>query len=293
VRVFIIDIAFKYMFLIISVLFFIYAIAQYKKVVKEERKEKEARKREAEAIKQKYIYSLKEMKLSDNEKIELLIKNSSFHLPDDEINDCTDLIHDLGCDYYDIEWLKSKIKHIFNIDVQEGGLVLNVGGVKEYVKKKLDDPTYIVRYENLHPWPETLEECLYREYRYARQLAIKQLIDNNYQILNDEFGNRFKEPINFTLNLFRKLFKDNPTETHDILKSAFPLMHQFIYRQIFKQKNIISIDDKFDEQVAYDEFLYFCKEIFLSYPDKNERNLSITRHFKLMHNDITRFIEER
>lgn len=233
------------------------------------------------------------MKLSDNEKIELLIKSNPYYHPDDEINDCTDFIIDLGWDYDDFEWLKSKIKHIFNIDIQEGGFVLNIGGLKEYVKKKLDDPTYIVRYENLHPWPETLEECLYREYRYARELAIKQLIDNNYQILNDEFENRFKEPINFTLNLFQRSFKDYPIETHDKLKSTFPLMNQFIYRQIFKQKKIISINDKFDEQVAYDEFLYFCKETLLNYSDKNERNLIIRRYFKLMHNDITKFIKER
>ena len=109
--------------------------------------------------------------------------------------------------------------------------------------------------------------------------------------LPDEHGNPFKELINFTLQYFEKDIKDKPVEAENQLRSAFPLMHEFIHRQISKQQNSISIENNFDEQQAYYEFLDFCKTVLCSlYPEKNERDLQIRRHFKIFHNDLIQFI---
>ena len=81
---------------------------------------------------------------------------------------------------------------------------------------------------------------LHNEHLYGRSLAIRELLNNSYQILNDEYGNPFKELINFTLSYFERFNVEKTDEAHNLLRSSFPLMHQFIYRQILKRyiKNI-------------------------------------------------------
>jgi hypothetical protein len=136
-----------------------------------------------------------------------------------------------------------------------------------------------------------LTRTLHREHQKGRSLAVRELINNNYSTLTDENGNPFKELINFTLQYFEKYINDNPIEANNQLKFDFPLMHLFIYRQISKQQNSISIDNNLNEQQAYDEFLEFCKNILCSlYPEKTERDLQIRRHFKILHNSLIEFI---
>ena len=136
-----------------------------------------------------------------------------------------------------------------------------------------------------------LGRTLHREHLYGRSLAVRELINNNYLTLPDEHGNPFKELINFTLQYFEKYIKDKPVEAENQLRSAFPLMHEFIHRQISKQQNSISIENNFDEQQAYNEFLEFCKTVLCSlYPEKNERDLQIIRHFKILHNVLIQFM---
>lgn len=261
--------------------------AQRKRYVQEKQKEEACRLK-------KELEDIKKMNLSIDKKIELIIESNPCFLHDDKIMDTTHLVHEFSWGFSDVDDLKSKIEYVFNINVQKGGFSLIVGNIKRYVQKKLHDPTYIVDNKDLDFWPETLEEMLYREFNQARQLAIQQLIDNNYQILNDESGNRHKELINFTLNFFSKLFKDKPVEDVNVtLQRLFPLMHQFIYRQIFKKQNIISIESNFNEQGGYDEFLYFCGGFFLNYKDKNKLNIVLEKNFKYMHNDMAKFIENQ
>jgi hypothetical protein len=132
---------------------------------------------------------------------------------------------------------------------------------------------------------------LHREHLYGRSLAVRELINNNYLTLPDEHGNPFKELINFTLQYFEKYIKDKPVEAENQLRSAFPLMNEFIHRQISKEQNSISIENNFDEQQAYDEFLDFCKTLLCSlHPKKKERDLQIKRLFKIFHNDLIQFI---
>jgi hypothetical protein len=147
-------------------------------------------------------------------------------------------------------------------------------------------------YINSWSWPFSLEQIFYHEHLYARSTAIKELLNNNYLPLENEHGNPFKELINFTLRYFENYIKENPVEAVVQLSRSFPLMHQFIHRQITKHDDTILIEDDFNEQQAYDEFLIFCKSYFCSfYPVKNERNLQIRRYFNIKANDLIQFIE--
>ena len=133
---------------------------------------------------------------------------------------------------------------------------------------------------------------LHREHLYGRSLAIRELIENRYQVLSDEHGNPFKELINFTLKYFDKYFVEKPIEAEKLLRDTFPTMHLYIKRQISNQQNEINNSIPFDEQNAYDEFLFFCKKAFCSlYPDKSIRDEQIKHHFKIFHNDLIQFID--
>jgi hypothetical protein len=133
---------------------------------------------------------------------------------------------------------------------------------------------------------------LHREHLYGRSLAIKDLLNNSYQILNGEIENPFKEPINFSLIYLENYKREKPESAENLIQNAFPLMHQFIYRYFTKQNNEIPFLDNFDEQKAYTEFLFFCKRILLSlYPDKTIRDRTIKLQFKLTSRDLIKFIE--
>lgn len=137
-----------------------------------------------------------------------------------------------------------------------------------------------------------LEKILHHEHLNGRSYAIRELLNNNYQTLPNEHRNPFKELINFTLQYFEKYIEDNPVEVVNQLRISFPLMHKFIHRQISNQQNSISIENNFDEQKAYDEFLIFCKNVLCSdYPNKNERDLQIKLRFKTFYNDLIHFID--
>jgi acyl carrier protein len=116
-----------------------------------------------------FIENIKEMDLSINEKIEELTRRK-FCLSNDEVLDSSSLTIDFGCDYIDLYELIFEIEHIFDIKVQDGGFQLNVGEIKEYVRKKIENPNYIVSDENSHfdLWPQSLEQILNEEHLSAR-----------------------------------------------------------------------------------------------------------------------------
>ena len=137
-----------------------------------------------------------------------------------------------------------------------------------------------------------LSFTLHREHLDGRSLAIRELIENRYQILLDEHGNPFKELINFTLKYFDRYFVEKPTEAKELLIDTFPIMHLYIIRQIFKQQNEITFNNLLDEQNAFDEFLFFFKTKICSlYPDKSTRDQQIKHHFKIIHNDLIQFVD--
>jgi hypothetical protein len=134
--------------------------------------------------------------------------------------------------------------------------------------------------------------ALHRENLSGRSLAVRELIENRYQVLLDEHGNPFKELINYTLMYFDRFFYEKPIEAEKLLRDSFPTMHLYIKRQISNQQNEIHTKILVDEQKAYDEFLVFCSITFSSlYSDKRVRDLQIIRHFKIFHKDLIRFID--
>ena len=137
-----------------------------------------------------------------------------------------------------------------------------------------------------------LFRTIHSEHLYGRSLAIQGLINNEYQILKDEYGNPFKESINFTLLYFEKYFNESAIDAEQSLRDSFPTMYHYIKRQIDKQHNEIIKVSNFDDQNAYEEFLVFCKKTFCSlYPEKNIRDEKIKNNFKIFHPSLIKFIE--
>ena len=137
-----------------------------------------------------------------------------------------------------------------------------------------------------------VSSTFYHEHMHGRSMAIEQLRKYEYSILPDEFGNPFKELINFTLSHFKNIYEEKPAETAHYLSILFPLMHLYIYRQISNEQISIQHFRKIDDQKAYDEFISFCILLFSSaYPEKETRDKVINYHFKYLHNDLIQLIE--
>jgi hypothetical protein len=144
-----------------------------------------------------------------------------------------------------------------------------------------------------------LEMTLHNEHSCGRSLAIKSLVNNEYEILPDKYGNPFQELINFTLLYFaNSKFTDN-VELKNIIQNYFPVMYKYLFRQVNKinPKLLLTyseIDDNhlFDEQNAYDEFINFMFILFTkNFKDKNERDFAIERNFNIMAGDLILYIE--
>lgn len=129
---------------------------------------------------------------------------------------------------------------------------------------------------------------MYNEGVDGRSKAIEQLLNNNYTILEDEFGNQYKEVINFVL----RYFEDNTEEVDTELARPFPIMHTYIHRHLSREENDIEIEDNFNAEKAYNEFLYFCKNYFLTvYPNKIERDSQIHLYFKKTAHGLIEFFD--
>ena len=130
------------------------------------------------------------------------------------------------------------------------------------------------------------------EFESGRSKAIKELIHFKYKIKINEFENPFKELINFTLYYFKSHYIEQPIETLTLLENVFPIMNQFIFREITNNRSLINIESDFDYQNAYDEFLIFSKNYYCSkFSDKLIRDKQIKKEFKLTHNGFINFIE--
>jgi len=130
------------------------------------------------------------------------------------------------------------------------------------------------------------------EYERGRSLAIRELMNNQYNIQINEHGNPHKEFINFTLNYFMKYFSENPIDAELLLNDEFPTMSPFIKRHILNHQDITINESHLNEQISYNEFLLFCKKQFcLLYPEKIIRDEEIKNQF-MLHSDFIRFIDD-
>ena len=130
------------------------------------------------------------------------------------------------------------------------------------------------------------------EFLSGRAKAIKELLHSEYKIEMDEFKNPVKELIDFTLKYFKDHYIEKPNEALSLLENSFPIMNQYIFREITNNRSLVNIESDFDYQKAYDEFLIFLKNYFCSkFSDKLIRDEQIKKEFKLLHNDFINFID--
>ena len=240
--------------------------------------------------------------ISIDDKIESLIINQ-LGIEKSEISDDKHFCNDLDGDELDVIELLMDIESFYNISIQEGAFILTIGELKKYVKKIIEDPSYKVP-ENQILYEENgwfgYEKVKYSESIYGRSLAIRELIDNEYQILDDEYGNPYKELINFTILYFVNRKFTNKEELLNIIQRDFPIMNSYLIRQInllnqnlqlhadFKNDTILD----FDEQKAYFEFKDFiCKYFTTNFNEKILRDKAIRKKFKYLGDNLISYIE--
>jgi acyl carrier protein len=251
-----------------------------------------------------YLESISELNLSDGEKIELLVIKV-LGITAEEISDNSDLRIDFGADDLDIIELFIEIENLFKIKIQEGAFRLTIEELKKYVEKKINNPDYFIPEDQIFK-EETflygLAKILHHESNYGCSLAIKELVENKYIILQEESGNPYKELINFTLLYFTSgKFTDNEILIKTIQK-YFPIMGNYLIRQLniidpsiqfHSDFNDLTIDN-LDEKKAYDEFLNFAYILFVNkYPNKELRDNAIRNNFKSLASGLMLFIDEK
>jgi acyl carrier protein len=242
--------------------------------------------------------------ISIDDKIESLIINQ-LGIEKSEISDEKHIYNDLSGDELDIIELLSDIESYYNISIQEGAFKLTIGELKNYVKKIIKDPSFEVP-ENQILYEEngwfSYIKIKHSEDIYGRELAIRQLIDNEYQIFDNEYGNPHKEIINFTILFFVTRKFTDKEKFLNFIQRNFPIMNSYLIRQInllnqnlqlpedFKNDNILN----FDEQKAYFEFINFvCKYFTTNFKEKTLREQAIRKNFKYQGNAIISYIESK
>ena len=146
----------------------------------------------------------------------------------------------------------------------------------------------------------TLEESfwklggvLHREQAEGRSRAISELIEFRYQILADEYGNPFKEIINFTLRYFQKFAESDRQKAKQLLFLNFPIMAVHILKYDPKERTEGQLNTTINKQDAYHEFLNFVGRYFKSnYSDKSERDLAIHANFNHFITDVISFADK-
>jgi hypothetical protein len=133
---------------------------------------------------------------------------------------------------------------------------------------------------------------LHREHTMARNNAIVALIENQYVILPDEYGNPHKEIVNFALQFYNEKLGSPNIEIE--LKQLFPIMHSHILNFI-TGKQQISIDaNSVDIQQGFNEFSDFVVNYFTKLSLKTKkRDALIRQYFKIMHQTIIQEINKR
>ncbi len=178
----------------------------------------------------------------------------------------------------------------------------SIESAKEAIMQTNDNPNVNKGEESIEEILGDLSIVLNSEHLYGRSLAIKELLKNDYKIMENESANPFKELINYTLLFFAsQSFKDQ--DPIQLIKTYFPIMSENIIThvtrlnpQIMLKKMISSTPQNYvlDEQKGYDEFVNFVCVVFQnSNLDKENRNNTIRKQFKIMGNDIISLLDNR
>lgn len=176
----------------------------------------------------------------------------------------------------------------------------SIESANEAIMQTNDNPNVNKDEDSIEKILGDLSIVLNSEHLYGRSLAIKELLKNDYKIMEDEFANPFKELINYTLLFFAtQSFKNQ--DPIQLIKTYFPIMSDNIIThvtrlnpQIIIKKMISSTPQNYvlDEQKGYDEFVNFVCVVFQnSNLDKENRNNTIRKQFRIMGNDIISLLD--
>ena len=130
---------------------------------------------------------------------------------------------------------------------------------------------------------------IHRERKEQRSIAVKRLVDRNARV---EEENEFDELVDYTLRVFSRFYIDYPEQCLERIRELFPTMAPFIIREVTERDCVLPIPLGFNEQKAYDEFLFYVSsQMIEQYPIVAVRNQQIRKEFRLIGGSLINFIE--
>ena len=152
------------------------------------------------------------------------------------------------------------------------------------------------RFLEAEGWVAYLERIIQMD---KQSLALNELVRGEYQILEDEAKNPYKELINFTLLYFSNCVNKNPLSAERLLILYFPYLRYYIKREITKLTNYqtipnsLKVEGTFSEKRAMKELIEFIKWYFTKHcSNKIIREHQLKKHFKYMHKKISDLIKK-
>jgi hypothetical protein len=127
----------------------------------------------------------------------------------------------------------------------------------------------------------------------GQKMAIDDLINNRYEILQNEARNPLKELINPILKMYYQAYQRTPDDVLASLQTHFPKSGNYILEFIQKKKPTTRFRTVRDPIVLYNEFYNFNISYLLShYPNKRQRDNAVHRNFTLMSNNMIHLLDE-
>lgn len=127
----------------------------------------------------------------------------------------------------------------------------------------------------------------------GQRMAIDDLANNCYEILEYESRNPLKELLNPILKMYQEAYKRRPEDVLLSLKTHFPKSGNFILEFIQGKKPGTRKRTVRDPILLYNEFYNFNISYLLShYPNKRQRDNAVHRNFTLMSNNMIHLLDE-
>ncbi len=127
----------------------------------------------------------------------------------------------------------------------------------------------------------------------GQRMAIDDLANNCYEILEYESRNPLKELLNPILKMYQEAYQRRPEDVLLSLKTHFPKSGNFILEFIQGKKPGTRKRTVRDPILLYNEFYNFNISYLLShYPNKRQRDNAVHRNFTLMSNNMIHLLDE-
>jgi hypothetical protein len=127
----------------------------------------------------------------------------------------------------------------------------------------------------------------------GQKMAINDLLNNRYVILQHESGNPLKELLNPILRMYYEAYQRTPEDVLLSLKTHFPKSGNYILEFIQKKKPTTRFRTVRDPIVLYNEFYNFNISYLLShYPEKRRRDIAVRQNFNYMASNMIHLLDE-